>query len=163
MKYFMNDLLEWYGGRRKDVAGKEIPYDKVESCVLPILVSMSRQVDSMSEIMRFCDEYVVKLRLSDEARKRFEARPDFIPHPPPQYFPKPEMEPRLSVHRRGSATDGYNRLMDAMLKLFDTTAPAKTVRDTFTTYVEGLPEFTDEMINMAIERQNQVQSHGDFR
>ena len=42
MKYFMPDLLEWYGGRCKEVAGREIPYDKVEACVLPVIVSLSR-------------------------------------------------------------------------------------------------------------------------
>ncbi len=159
MEYFMTDLLEWYGGR-----GMAIPYDEVDRYVLPILVSMSRQVDSMGEIMRFCDEYVVKLRLiedvSDEERKRFEALPDFIHHPPPppQDFPMPEMEPRLSVHRRGSATDGYNRLMDAMLNLYDTIIPAKHVRDILTAYVKSLPEYTDETLEMTLASKNQKQS-----
>lgn len=158
MKYFMTDLLEWYGGRCKELVGKEIPYDEVERYVLPILVSLSRQIDSVVEIMKVCDEYVVKLRriedFSDEEKRKaveegFAAflKARHLVGEETQAFLASGAEVELSVHRRGSASAGYERLIDAMLSIYDTTTPAKKVRDTFTAYVEGLPEFPDDMLD----------------
>ena len=153
MNYFMSDLLEWYGGR-----SKSIPYDEVEKCVLPILVALNRQADSVSEIMQVYREYVsnsiltndIDINLKNEHVSGF-VLGGFIR---PQEFVESEAGAKFSEHRRGSANNGYRRLMAAMLKLYDTTAPAKRVRDTFTAYVKGLPEFTDEVIDQAIARRN---------
>ena len=140
MKYFMTDLLEWYGGR-----GKEIPYDEVEMYVLPIAVSLSRQISSVVDIMQVCDEYVTKLRriedFSDEEKEKAveEGFTAFL----------------RSAHKRGTIEDGYKRLMDAMTNLYPTTTPAKKVRATFTSYVESLPEFTDEALDAAIAAKGQ--------
>lgn len=161
MKYFMPDLLEWYGGRCKAVAGREIPYDKVEACVLPVIVSLSRQVESVAEIMQVFGDYVTKLesiggfspdKKAEAIKKGFEA---FLVArnllgEQLQEFVASDQKVELSVHRRGTATDGYKRLIDAMLKLYNTTTPAKRVRDMFNAYVEGLPEFTDDDLDKLI-------------
>lgn len=156
MKYFMTDLLEWYGGRNE-----EIPYDQVEMYVLPIIVSLSRQISGVLEIKQVCNDYVAKLRSMDEfseAEKEkavsegFEAfiKSQHIVGERLQEFSESGKEVVFSVHQRGSASDGYKRIMDAMLKLYDTATPAKKVRATFTAYVEGLPLFTDEELDAAI-------------
>lgn len=156
MKYFMTDLLEWYGGR-----GKEIPYDEVEMFVLPVVVSLSRQISSVVDIMKVCDDYVTKLRriedFSDEEKEKaveegFTAflKAQHRTGEELQEFAASGAEVVFSVHRRGEAKDGYNRLMDAMLKLYDTTTPAKKVRATFAAYVDGLPEITDEMLEKGV-------------
>lgn len=151
MKYFMTDLLEWYGGR-----GKEIPYDEVERFVLPIAVSLSRQVE-VRDIMQVCDDYVIKLlRIEDfsDEQKEQAIRDGFVAFLKARHrvgeqlqkFALSGEEAVFSAHRRGTAVGGYTRLMDAMLSLYDTATPAKMIRSTFNAYVEGLPDFTDEMI-----------------
>lgn len=57
VKYFMNDLLEWYGGR-----GEEIEANEVENFFLPIVVSLSRQISSVADIMEVVEKYVGKIR-----------------------------------------------------------------------------------------------------
>ena len=161
MKYFMTDLLEWYGGR-----SKEIPYDEVEMYVLPIAVSLSRQISSVVDIMQVCDEYVTKLRriedFSDDEKERaveegFTAflRAQHRTGEQLQEFVASGAEVKFSAHKRGTIEDGYKRLMDAMTNLYPTTTPAKKVRATFTTYVESLPEFTDEVLDAAIVAKGQ--------
>lgn len=166
MKYFMTDLLEWYGGR-----GKDVPYDEVEMYVLPIIVSLSRDFDPdeknpVGKIKKICDDYVVKLLSMEdftEEQKRKAVEEGFAAFIKAQHrvgeqlkeFVESGGEVVFSVHKRGEASDGYNRLMDAMLKIYDTTTPAEKVRATFTNYVEGLPEFTDEMIKASIASKEQ--------
>ena len=166
MKYFMTDLLEWYAGRSKD-----IPYDQVDMYILPIMVSLSRQIKGVPEIRQVCDEYVTKLPSMDEFTEEqkekavsegFEAfiRAQHIVGEQLQEFVESGKEAVFSVHQRGAAVDGYKRLMDAMISLYDTTLPAKKVRTTFTAYVEGLPEFTDEDLETAIASKKQDQASG---
>lgn len=169
MKYFMTDLLEWYGGR-----GKEIPYDEVERFVLPIAVSLSRQVDSVDDIMQVCDDYVIKLlRIEDfsDEQKEQAIRDGFVAFLKArlrvgeqlQEFASTGEEAVFSAHRRGSAVGGYTRLMDAMLRLYDTATPAKMIRSTFNAYVEGLPDFTDEMIEKTFSSQGPSQENSTSR
>ena len=168
MKYFMTDLLEWYGGR-----GREIPYDEVEKFVVPIVVSLSRQVKKTADIMDTVDVYVTKLRriedFSDEEKEQA-IRDGFTSYLKGRDRVEQQMKEFeasgkkviFSVHRRGTATDGYMRLMDAMFKLYNTTLPAKKIRATFTAYVEGLPDITDEMIEEAFASKGQDQDRTDL-
>ena len=169
MEYFMTDLLEWYAGR-----GMDIPYDEVDRYILPILVSMSRQVVSVVEIKHVCDDYVDSIRritdLNDVEREKAVKR-GFIAlingkgqHRCGEELQKFEMfgeEVEFSVHKRGTVEDGYNRLMDAMLNLYDTIIPAKRIRDILTAYVKNLPEYTDEALGkkVALKGQNQGRIH----
>ncbi len=168
MVYFMTDFLEWYGGR-----GMDIPYDEVERYVLPILVSMSRQVGSVFEIMRVCDDYVAYSRKDyfNDVERETVVKRGFIAfingkdqHRGGEELQKFGMfgeEVEFSVHKRGTVEDGYNRLMDAMLNLYDTIIPAKRVRDILFTYVKSLPEYTDEALEkkIALKGQNQGCMH----
>lgn len=168
MKYFMTDLLEWYGGR-----GKEIPYDEVERFVLPIAVSLSRQVE-VRDIMQVCDDYVIKLlRIEDfsDEQKEQAIRDGFVAFLKARHrvgeqlqkFALSGEEAVFSAHRRGTAVGGYTRLMDAMLSLYDTATPAKMIRSTFNAYVEGLPDFTDEMIEKTFFSKGSSQENSTSR
>ncbi len=169
MKYFMTDLLEWYGGR-----GKDIPYDEVEMYVLPILVALSRQIDSVVEIMQVCNDYVAKIRSIEEfsdTEKEEAVKDGFVAILKAQQIVGEQLKEfeasgedvQFSEHRRGTVRDGYCRLMDAMLKLYTTATPAKKIRAIFTAYVDGLPEFTDEVIEKAMTSQGQVQNIKEFQ
>ncbi len=178
MQYFMSDLLEWYGGR-----GNNVPYDEVEKYVLPIIVALSRQVEvkdyekdvkgekmtPQKKITQISYEYVAKLRDIDEYspdEKEEAVIQGFTEFLKAQHEVAKQMQAFIASgeevvfteHKRGTVTDGYNRLMDAMLNLYDSTIPAKMVRNTFTKYVKGLPEFTDEMIAKAIQSRETVTS-----
>ena len=167
MEYFMTDLLEWYGGR-----GEEIPYDEVEMYVLPILVALSRQIDSVTDIMQICDDYVSKLRriedFNDEEKEKA-VEEGFVAFIKAQHlvgeqlqdFAKSDKEVLFSKHRRGNAVDGYNRLMAAMLDFYNTTTPAKKVRAIFNAYIDGLPEFDDVTIENAIASKKQTHEHDE--
>ena len=156
MNYFMTDLLEWYGGR-----GKEIPFDEVECCVLPILVALSRQIDTVAEIMQVFNENVAKVRSIDEfsdeekikaIEEGYQAwlRGVHAVGERLKEFEESGEEVKFTVHERGTIADGYNRLIQAMLHLYDTTIPVKKVRAAFTAFVEGLPEITDEALDAAM-------------
>jgi hypothetical protein len=163
MKYFMTDLLEWYGGRDKN-----IPFNEVEMYVLPIIRSLSRDVKSVVEIMETTDQYVTKLRriedFSDEEKERaveegFTAfiRAQHHTGEQMQEFVESGAEVELTSHKRGTATEGYVRLMRAMVTLYSETTPAKTIRKIFNAYVEGLPEFTDQQIKSAVDKYSSKQ------
>ena len=156
MKFFFVDLLEWYGGR-----GSDIPYDEVDRYILPICVALSRQVDSVAGIMQVCEMYVANMsRIEDldDERKEKSVREgieslirgmEAVNHKKEMLLESGE-EVKLTTHKRGSAVEGFNRLMKAMISFYDTSTPAKKVRNMFTSYVEGLPEFSDDEIEKEI-------------
>lgn len=161
MRFFLTDLLEWYGGR-----GKEVPFDEVEMYAIPIIVSLSREVQSVMDIMNATDQYVTKLRriedLSEEEKERAveEGFTAFIKaqhHTGEQMqeFSESGADVQLTVHRRGTAQQGYERLMRAMVSLYAETTPAKTVRNVCTRFVENLPQLTDEQIEQTVARLHQ--------
>lgn len=164
MQFFMTDLLQWYGGR-----DKTIPFDEVEMYVLPIIMSLSRyQIESVVDIMQVCDRYVVKLRriedyTDDEKEKAVEEgfsaflKAQHHTGEQIQEFAESGAEVALTVHQRGTAVDGYIRLMQAMVSLYIETTPAKTVRQIFNAYVDGLPDVTDEQIEKAVTEHEQKQ------
>jgi hypothetical protein len=164
MQFFMNDLLQWYGGRDRN-----IPFDEVEMYVLPVIMSLSRyQVESVADIMKVCDQYVVKLRriedFTDEEKEKaveegFIALIKGQDHTEEQIkkFIESGAEVSLTAHQRGTAVDGYKRLMQAMVSLYNETTPAKTVRQIFNAYVEGLPKVTDEEIEAAVKKHGSKQ------
>lgn len=159
MRFFMSDLLKWYGGRDKN-----IPFDEVEMYALPIVMSLSRyQIESVVDIMKVCDQYVVKLRriedFSEEEKEKaveegFSAFIKAQHHTGEQMqeFAESGSEAVLTAHERGTINEGYIRLMQAMVTLYKETTPAKTIRQLFNAYVEGLPNITDEQIEKAVNR-----------
>lgn len=156
MKFFFADLLEWYGGR-----GGDVPYDEIDKYILPICVALSRQVDSVAEIMQVCEMYVATMSqiedLDDEGKEKAVREGmgslirgiEAVNHRKEMLLESGE-EVKLTKHKRGSVVEGFNRLMKAMISFYDTSTPAKKVRNMFTSYVDGLPEFSDDEIEKEI-------------
>ena len=156
MKFFLADLLEWYGGR-----GDDVPYDEVEKFSLAICVALDRKDGSVAGIMQACEMYVAKMSqiedLDDEGKGKAVREGmeslirgmEAVNHRKEMLLESGE-EVKLTMHKRGSVVEGFNRLMKAMISFYDTSTPAKRVRNMFTSYVEGLPEFSDDEIEKEI-------------
>ena len=151
MQYFLTDLLEWYGGR-----DEKISYNEVEMYALPIIVSLSRQIGSVIEIMETVKKYVVNLRriedYSEEEKEKavidgFTAfmRAEHKVHEELHEFEESGTEVTFTVHKRGEAIDGYKRLYLAMLNLYDEGTPAKLICKTVATYLPDLAEQCNDL------------------
>lgn len=143
MHFFLKDLLEWYGGR-----GDDIPYNQVEAFFLPIMISLSRQIRSVTEVMQVIETYVGKIRtISDlneeDKRKAVEDGMAGYLRGIERYnedmrnFNESTEEFLLTSHIRGNAIDGYKRLFLSFLKLYNEGLPAKLLVRTVEMY---LPE-----------------------
>ena len=151
MRYFLTDLLEWYGGRDENT-----PYNEVEMFALPIFVSLSRQIGSVSEIMEIVEKYVAKIRRIEDyskEEKRRAVEEGFTAFMGAQNRVQEEMrqfemsgeDVVLTAHKRGEAIDGYKRLFLAMLDLYEEGTPAKLLCKTISTY---LPELSEQCLDM---------------
>lgn len=149
-KYFLKDLLQWYGGR-----GTNIPYNEVDAFVLPIVVALSRQVKSVADIMSVVKKYVATIKcISDyDEHQRFHAvmsgwtayqiameRNAQETHD----FLDADEDVVLTSHNRSSEVEGYKRLYLALTSMFDQPLPAKVLCRTISTY---LPEVTEQVPN----------------
>ena len=157
MQYFLTDLLEWYGGRDEEIA-----YNEVEMYALPIIVSLSRQIGSVIEIMETVKKYVVNLRRIEDYSKEekekavidgFTAfmRAEHKVHEEMHEFEESGAEVAFTVHKRGEAIDGYKRLYLAMLNLYDEGTPAKLICKTVVTYLPDLAEQCKDMNDDSID------------
>ena len=166
MEFFFSDLLEWYGGR------EQLPYDEVEMFVLPIITALSHQAESVIDIMATTDKYVKKLRrmedLSEKEKERaveegFNAyiRGQHYAGEQLQKFIESGAEVVLTSRKRGTAIDGYKRLIDAMIKLYDDAMPAKIVRKTVETYLPAIVEQTPDITDVAIEQASKNKVEGN--
>ena len=162
MQYFLNDLLEWYGGR-----DEATEFNEVEMYSLPIFVSLSRQINSVTDIMATVEKYVVKLRkMSDYSEEEKEKavmdgftafmRAEHRVHEEMHEFEESGAEVQLTAHRRGTALDGYKRLLVAMIRLYDETTPAKVLYKTVATY---LPELAAQCPDINEERIDELMAH----
>lgn len=143
----MTDLLEWYGGRNDSIV-----YNEVEKFFLPIMVSLSRQVTSVVEIMQTVEEYVGKIKSIEEFSKEEKEKAvidgfkafvlvDHKTKEENKAFEESGNEITLTVHKRGEMLDGYKRLYLSYLNLYDESKPAKLLCLTVKNY---LPELTNE-------------------
>ncbi|CAK7080971.1 MAG: hypothetical protein PARBA_03455 [Parabacteroides sp.] len=156
VQYFLNDLLEWYGGRSLD-----IPYDEVEKFFIPIMVSLNRQATSVIDIMQAVSNYVGEIKsiesLSHEEKEKavmegFKAfmLADHKTQEENQAFEKSGEEIVFTSHKRGEAIDGYKRLYLAFIETYDEPNPAKLLVTAVTNYLPEIakmcPDITLEII-----------------
>jgi len=161
VKYFLNDLLEWYGGR-----GEQIEANEVENFFLPIAVSLSRQITSVADIMEAVEKYVSKIKgleaYSDDEKESaviegFKAfvLADHKTKEENKAFQESGEEVILTIHKRGEAIDGYKRLYLTFCNNFDEAIPAKllvlTVKNYLPELSEQCPEITEEVIDTYFE------------
>lgn len=157
VEYFLNDLLEWYGGRNQDV-----PFDEVEKFFIPIMVSLNRQAASVVDIMQSVSSYVGELKgiesLSLEEKEKavmdgFKAfiLADHKTKEENQAFEASGKEATFTSHKRGIALDGYKRLYLAFMELYDNPNPAKllvTVANNYLpTMAQSCPDISLEAID----------------
>lgn len=145
VKYFLADLLEWYGGRNES-----IPYNGIDAFVLPIIVSLSQQVKDVAEIMEVVEKYVAVIpgisSYSDEEKAEAIAngmeKLILVTEHNHEQSHKSDLQEDVifTVHKRGEQLDGYKRLINAMLHMYNEAMPAIVV---FRTIHNFLPENTD--------------------
>lgn len=164
VEYFLNDLLEWYGGRAQD-----IPYDEVEKFFIPIMVSLNRQATSVVDIMQAVATYVGEIKgiesLSLQEKEKavmdgFKAfmLADHKTKEENQAFEASGEEVVFTIHKRGEAIDGYKRLYLAFMELYNDPNPAKLLVTAVTNYLPEIaqtcPDITQEAINAKFSDDN---------
>lgn len=145
VKYFLGDLLEWYGGR-----SESIPYNGIDAFVLPIIVSLSQQVKDVAEIMEVVEKYVAIIpgisSYSDDEKAEAIANAMeklilVTEHSREQSCQSDIQEDvKFTLHKRGNRLEGYKRLINAMLQMYNEAMPAIVVYRTINNF---LPEITD--------------------
>lgn len=168
MKYFLKDILQWYGGR-----SNAVPYNEVDAFILPIIVALNRQVKSVADLMQIVKKYVADIKsISDyNEKERFNAvisgwtayqialdRNAQETH----QFLESNSDVVLTSHVRANETDGYKRLVLALTTLFDQPLPAKILCRTIKSYLpevaESFPQISEDNIETIIS----ARLNGDF-
>ncbi len=153
VKYFLKDLLEWYGGR---INLSE--YNAVDAYVLPIIVSLSRQIDGVADIMEVVRKYVAVLPTMADYTDEQKAsaikngiESIILMQENMKNRPAPEEPVSFTVHKRGNAVDGYKRVMNAMLEMYSEEMPAmviyKTIKNFLPEVANAVPSITEETIS----------------
>lgn len=168
MRYFLKDLLQWYGGR-----GCDIPYNEVDTFVLPIIVALSRQVKSVVEIMKVVEKYVAAIKsISDynEEQRYHAVMTGWAAYQTAleenaqetKVFLDSGKDVTMTSHVRSTELEGFKRLYLAMTSMFDESLPAKVLCRTVTTYLPEVmvlvPDATEENIDKIIEARRNLQS-----
>lgn len=155
VKYFLGDLLEWYGGRNDS-----IPYNGVDAFVLPIIRSLSQQAKDVAEVMEVVAKYVATIpgisTFSDDEKAEAIANAMeklilITEHNREQSHQTDLHEDvKFTVHKRGDRLEGYKRLINAMLQMYDEAMPAIVVYRTINNFLpeitEAVPTITEENI-----------------
>lgn len=167
VKYFLGDLLEWYGGR-----SESIPYNGIDAFVLPIIVALSQQVKDVAEIMEVVEKYVAVIpgisSYSDEEKAEaiangMEKLILVTEHNHEQSHQSDLQEDVIfTVHKRGEQLEGYKRLINAMLHMYNEAMPAIVVFRTIDNFLPeitaALPTITEENIVEFITSKNSQDS-----
>lgn len=157
VRYFLNDLLEWYGGR-----GEQVEPNEVENFFLPIVVSISRQITSVADIMEAVEKYVGKIKgledYSDEEKELaviegFKAfvLADHNTKEANKAFEESGEDVVLTSHKRGDSIDGYKRLYLTFCNVYEDAIPVKLLVLTISNYLPELAEQCPEISNEAID------------
>lgn len=158
---FMKDLLEWYGGRSLlDY------YDPVEAVVIPMMAALShtsKEIDSLFET------YVYKASELSQAtvEEKYDAMQSGVnAWLKAQHILEHEVKTEnvsmedelITSHQRGSAIDGYKRIIAALTNLFEESAPlkifVKMVRQYLPQIANQLPSITEETIDQMYEQKH---------
>lgn len=165
--FFLEDMLQWYGGR-----DQQIPYNDVEAAIVPILLLLSHKCDN-SNIEQAFETYVAApwkdVKYSDEELK------EGVLYAFKQYLvaaEKAKTEQLSEVefidgdfsftsHQRGAAVDGYKRLFAALVDLFNDVVPAKVLVHMVKQYcpnvAEQCPAISEEIVDeLILKKQNKM-------
>ncbi len=149
-KYFLRDLLEWYGGRTNSQ-----PND-VEKFFIPIVGSLSREITSVAQVMELVKKYVCDIDLNmdnytdEEKEKAIEDGYIAFVKGRNAYnnkikkFQKSGKDAEFSVHKRGEAFDGYKHLKAAFQVFYEDETPIKLLDKLVSLYLPELLENQSE-------------------
>lgn len=157
VKYFLTDLLTWYGGR-----SSSIRYDEVEKYFIPIVSSLNRQVSNAKQISEIIKDYVIDIdsdiqNLSDDDREKavlegFTAftRASEVTRKSNEGFLKKifkgETKSEFTQHTRGDEGKGYERLLRAFLNLYNEKTPALILRKIVKQHLPDLDSVFEEVM-----------------
>lgn len=131
--FFLEDILQWYGGR-----DQQIPYNDVEAAIVPILLLLSHKCDN-SNIEQAFVTYVAApwkdVKYSDEelkegvldAFKQYLVAVEKVKTEQLSEVEYMDGDFSFTSHQRGAAVDGYKRLFAALVDLFNDVVPAKVL------------------------------------
>lgn len=161
-KFFYKDLLEWYGAR-----ADSIPYNEVEASIVPIMLSLNHQ-SKAKNIDEAFEKYVAKtMSMSDltdeeqreaieDAMKQIMRQNEHINDYVQKLEELGDLEILFTTHGRGNAVDGYKRLFDALINLYDEVVPAKVFVHSIKTYLPEVaamcPAITEEIVDELMEK-----------
>ncbi len=152
VKYFLEDLISWYGGRDEN-----IPFDDVDKFFLPLVSSLSRNITSVTEIMQTVKEFVCDIdndikQFNDEEKEEavlngFKAfiRAQESVEQSNKKFIDDGNEVVLTIHKRGDLIKGFERLKNAFIHLYDSSVPLQFFLNTINKYLTHI-EFNQEDI-----------------
>lgn len=157
VEYFLNDLLEWYGGR-----SSEVPYDEVDKYFIPIMVALNRQATTVVDIMQAVSKYVGKIKTIEELtfeEKRKAVIDGFTAYMLADHNTKEENkefeesgeEVVFTSHKRGDAVDGYKRLFMAFMEVYDEPMPAKLLVSVVENYLPEVAKICSDISQEVID------------
>jgi hypothetical protein len=157
IKYFLTDLLTWYGGREDSV-----PYNEVEKYFIPIISALNRQVSNQKQISEIIKQYVIDIdsdirNLSDEHKEKavidgFTAftRASEVTRKSNEGFLKKMFgggeKPEFTPHIRGTEKAGYERLLRALLNLYNDKTPLLILTNLVKQHLPDLNNVFEEVI-----------------
>ncbi|MCL1989078.1 MAG: hypothetical protein FWG64_14065 [Firmicutes bacterium] len=151
VKYFLNDLLSWYGGRKDSV-----PPNVVECYFLPIAFSVSQSVKNINDISDVIKQYVVDTnndfeKLPDDVKKKavLDGHRNWVLAVEKagalqkEYIEsgKANKPFAYSAHKRGTAKDGLNRILSYFVQTYKD--PNPVIRQVAHVIKQYLPEQID--------------------
>lgn len=165
--FFLEDILQWYGGR-----DQQIPYNDVEAAIVPILLLLSHKCDN-SNIEQAFETYVAApwkdVKYSDEelkegvlnAFKHYLVAAEKVKTEELSEVEYMDGDFSFTSHQRGAAVDGYKRLFAALVDLFNDVVPAKVLVNTVKQYcpniAEQCPAISEDIVDeLILEKQNKM-------
>ena len=155
-KLFVENLLEWYAGRRFLSY-----YDIVDSCVIPLILAISHQRVNFEDIFK---KYVYDITAGNAANATLEQKYEqtkegFAAYTAAGYIIAKEQNEEnmpnndiITSHKRGNASDGYRRIINGLTSpMCETAAPAKLFYKEVLKYlpevVASIPEINETSID----------------
>lgn len=162
IKYFLEDLLKWYGGRPEDT-----PFDDIDKFFIPLVSSLSRQIDSVIQITQTVTKYVGDInndisKFSNEDKEKavtegFSAwiKAQDVVEQSNRNFLEEGKDIVFTAHERGNMSDGYERLLNAFLTIYENTTPVKFLENTKNIYI---PDFKFDSTKVLLNKINQLKN-----
>lgn len=141
-RYFLEDLLEWYGGREDSIS-----YNEIDAFGYPIICAICQVVPTPGDIKTIIETYIKELPKIEPTHKDIEnalSRYLKAEHEVHERYNNRNAQTNDYIvrhHKRGSLKDGYERLFLSFIYLFNDDVPAKTLCRVVKDF---LPELFDE-------------------